>query len=292
MAQSRSTPESFLRADDMIDKADVRSAIESARDLVMRVGHRDGPIDVIRLAHEAGVRVIEPANITADGYLGRQPDGTLVIRYRSQNAGNRNRFTIAHEIAHLVLANVQESNNRHDAVSIVPNPEEETAVNRIAAELLMPAGAISRALEVRGRDICYPRWRIVQSIARTFEVSTTALAFRLLELPKVNAISLRINIQGRGPRFPFDRSEGTSIRLVNGIEYEMERLWREAKKTTRHVIPLQIGGAREELHCDGIVRGMNSTGKNYWVIGWQHTDPEPTRSSSITNDLVRSSHNQ
>ncbi len=81
----------------MIDKADVRSAIESARDLVMRVGHRDGPIDVIRLAHEAGVRVIEPANITADGYLGRQPDGTLVIRYRSQNAGNRNRFTIAHE---------------------------------------------------------------------------------------------------------------------------------------------------------------------------------------------------
>ncbi len=96
----------------------------------------------------------------------------------------------------------------------MPNPEEETAVNRIAAELLMPAGAISRALEARGRDIRYPRWRIVQSIARTFEVSTTALAFRLLELPKVNAISLRINIQGRGPRFPFDRSEGTSIRLV------------------------------------------------------------------------------
>ncbi len=274
----------------MIHKADLRCAIESARDLVRQLKRFAGPIDVIQLAHEAGIPVVEPANITADGYLGRQPDGTLVIRYRSQNAGHRNRFTIAHEIAHLLLVNVQEANNRK-SLSPAQNPEEETAVNRIAAELLMPTEAISKALEVHGRDIRSRRWRAIHSIARAYEVSTTALAFRLLELPNVNAVSLRINIEGRGPRFPFDRSEGTSIRLANGIEYEMERLWREARKATRHIIPVQIDGELTELHCDGIVRGMSSTGKNYWVIGWKHTDSEATGSSSISNDFVRSHHN-
>src|SRR4051794_39764185 len=62
------------------------------------------PVDVNALAYELGVRSIEPAYLKVDGYVGLAGDGSLVIRYRHANIVERDRFTIAHEIGHLLIA--------------------------------------------------------------------------------------------------------------------------------------------------------------------------------------------
>jgi Zn-dependent peptidase ImmA (M78 family) len=259
----------------MVQRTDVHHAIDRARELIGRFHKAPGAVDVIDLARHFGIDSVEPAQLTADGYLGRQHDGTMVIRYRSANPTTRNRFTVVHELAHLLLAEVQgkplvrvESDSARDA-------EEETAVNRIAAELLMPAMFIVDELVRRQRDGDRPCWRTVHALSKLYSVSASAMALRLLELPTLHAISLRINIEGSGSRFPFDRSEGSQIRLLNGVEFEMERLWRQARESTRHTVPVKIQALSKLIPCEGSVKSLctrRGQARFYWVIGWDFTD--------------------
>jgi hypothetical protein len=252
---------------------EVQHAIAHARDIVKEFQHASSSVDVVGLAHSLGIDVVEPAEMGPDGYLGRRHDGALVIRYRAQNGGNRNRFTIAHEIAHLLLSKAQGKDIALPDAGYVRDADEETAVNRIAAELLMPVAGVSTELANRERRGEMPSWRMIGALARQYQVSTTAMAFRVLELPGVNAISLRITIDGCGPKFPFDRSEHSPIRLVNGVEYEMERLWCDARKSARHTVPVRINDDIVQLHCEGSVRSTSTrlmTVRQYWVIGWKH----------------------
>ncbi len=97
------------------------------------------------------------------------------------------------------------------------------------------------------------------------------MAFRMLELPSLRAISMRISIDGHAPQFPFDRSENSAIRLVNGVEFEMERLWRDARKSTRHIVGVKAGGTTFSIPCEGLVKSMTTKlgpARHYWVIGW------------------------
>ncbi len=90
-----------------MQSSQILAAIDCARDLISSFQLAPGPVDVIALARKQGVSAVEPAEMSADGYLARTRDGALVIRYRATNNRSRNRFTIAHEIAHLIFAQVQ-----------------------------------------------------------------------------------------------------------------------------------------------------------------------------------------
>src|SRR5438270_5237382 len=85
----------------------VEMAIKAARNAVAASKYDLPPIDLFALSKELGISSVEPAALSTDGYLGRQGDGSLAIRYRCDNSERRNRFTIAHELAHLILAGVQ-----------------------------------------------------------------------------------------------------------------------------------------------------------------------------------------
>lgn len=249
----------------------IRDAIECARDLISSFQHAPGPVDVIGLARKRGVSAVEPVEMSADGYLGRTRDGALVIRYRATNNPSRNRFTIAHEIAHLVLAEVQGEKLQEPRGGRLSDPQEETAVNRIAAELLMPAKFIWNELAKREQRGELPSWKIINALRQTYQVSASAMAFRTLELSSLRAISMRISIDGHAPQFPFDRSEDSAIRLVNGVEFEMERLWRDARKSTRHVVGIKAGCKTYDVPCEGLVKSMTTRlgpARHYWVIGW------------------------
>lgn len=58
------------------------------------------------------------------------------------------------------------------------------------------------------------------------------MAFRLLELESLYAISLRINIDGMGPHSPFSCSEQHFIQLANGAAFELDRIWRDSNRTS------------------------------------------------------------
>lgn len=261
----------------MVQRNDVRNAIDRARELIIRFQRSAGAVDVIQLARQFGIHSVEPAQLTADGYLGRQHDGTLVIRYRSANPTTRNRFTVVHELAHLLLAEVQGKPLVRADADFASDAEEETAVNRIAAELLMPATFIVDELVRHQRAGGRPCWRTVHSLSKMYGVSASAMAFRFLELPTLHAISLRINIEGLASRFPFDRSEGCQLRLLNGVEFEMERLWRQARESTRHTVPVRIRSLSKTIPCEGSVKSLcmrRGLARFYWVIGWDVTDDD------------------
>jgi hypothetical protein len=52
----------------------------------------------------------------------------------------------------------------------------------------------------------------------------------------------------------------------------MERLWREARKGTRHTVPVRVNDTTHELPCEGLVKTTNTrlgSVRHYWVIVWK-----------------------
>lgn len=112
-------------------------------------------------------------------HFGDQTDGVQVtvgddsiIGYNDDKHLHRKRFTVAHEIGHLVLGHTQK-NYEHTERSL-----EETEANQFAAELLMP-------LEILKEDL--RTIKNVKELAKKYIVSEEAMWRRLMEtnlLPK------------------------------------------------------------------------------------------------------------
>lgn len=117
-----------------------------------------------------------------------------VIGVSSSHAITRQRFTIAHELGHLVLEHNGEvfvdktlRNQamviRRDGKSSLGVDAEEIEANRFAAELLMPADLIAEqvAKTLAKKSKLTPD-ELVQGLAQAFEVSPQAMGYRLTNL--------------------------------------------------------------------------------------------------------------
>lgn len=246
-------------------------ALTRARKLALSVSS-GGSVDVFAIARLLGVERIEPAAMPADGHLAIQPTGGFVIRYRGDNGHKRNRFTVAHEAGHLLLAEAQGrelSRNRREEGS---SRTEELAVNRIAAELLMPEDSVVRFVARWDADGKRPGWRAVSAMRRLFDVSESAAALRVLEIGGLDAVLFRVNLEGAATRYPYDRSAHGGVSIVgNGAEIA-SRLWTEAMQSNRHTVAVHRDGRKSSIRCEGLVRclrGRGATWKQYWVLGWE-----------------------
>jgi len=258
----------------------VQQAIEEARALVSQPRFLRAPVDVFALAREVGVAEFERREMSADGYLGQRDDGTLVVRYRSANSHHRNRFTVAHEIGHILLCRIEGTSLAARGRERTSSPEEETAANRIASELLMPVRLVRGALAAQGHATTR-RWGTIAALRHYFDVSRTAMAIRMLEIPGLDALLFRINVEGRGSRFPFDLSENARFRLLRTENYETDRLWRETRRSNRHRVPINTDRGPAVMHCEGLMHSAKTrygSVRQYWVIGWM--SPEPTGQAS------------
>ena len=111
----------------------------------------------------------------------------LIIGVNSRHHPNRQRFTIAHEIAHFKLHKDKISDLVHvdrtfpvlmrDSNSANGTERLEIDANRFAAELLMPSFLITEMLNKQGFDI--DDVEPLDRLARIFQVSRQALEFRI-----------------------------------------------------------------------------------------------------------------
>lgn len=152
------------------------------------------PVPVDKIADHIGAQVVrQRMDAHLSGMTFRQDD-VVLIGINSGHHPRRQRFTMAHEIGHVVLHPgkpllVDSSvrvNFRNDVSSLATN-QEEIEANAFAAELLMPRDLVwqhyTAAVEggTRGRD------PLVALLARTFDVSTEAMGYRLINLGLVGA---------------------------------------------------------------------------------------------------------
>ena len=136
------------------------------------------PIDLRAIAASVGVVSIEEAAIRADAYTKPSGDGRYAIRLRQSSTDQRKAFSLAHEIGHILIADGLNDKRFRSAHSVSKqNKSLETACDKLAVELLMPAARFSEAANVYG-------WGMsgVRMLSRTFGASLEATIRRSVEL--------------------------------------------------------------------------------------------------------------
>lgn len=139
------------------------------------------PIPVGAIAKELGVKVMKatlPAGISGEI---KEENGTFVIRVNRHDVKERQRFTVAHEIAHFLLHKDRIGDGITDDILYRSKLSDhmEIQANRLAADILMPWHLVQVKLSE------YKNFRDeekYEKIANEAEVSTTAIKIRLGKL--------------------------------------------------------------------------------------------------------------
>lgn len=168
---------------------------QRAARLLREAGITVPPVDVDRIAQLLNVEIRrEHADDEVSGALYRLPTGA-VLGVNSSHPPLRQRFTIAHEIGHLVLHELPVFLDRvYPASSITRSTEPrykrnrlssaavdpiEIEANRFAACLLMPRQMLISRLAEESLPLGSPQ---VEKLAGLFNVSVQAMTFRLTNL--------------------------------------------------------------------------------------------------------------
>lgn len=163
-------------------------ARRKARELLRDARIKSVPVPIEQLAKYHGALIhYEPFEGEVSGMVHRRADGTALIGVNSSHAKTRQRFTIAHELAHLLLHrdenfHVDEKSPigfRNEESSLATNANEIEA-NQFAAELLMPVKLLEKEIENLPKNI--DAERAVLELADRFQVSEQAMTLRLTRL--------------------------------------------------------------------------------------------------------------
>lgn len=166
--------------------ADIENAIEQARAMLREHRVEQPPVDVQALAEMRGVRVVlQELDDQISGLLVQKGD-TVLISVNALHHPNRQRFTIAHELAHYALhphnptVYVDDVMMHFRGEGMATAPPQEIEANTFAATLLMPEEFLQKDLE--GRTIDAHDDGVLRSLAQKYKVSQMALTIRLTEL--------------------------------------------------------------------------------------------------------------
>lgn len=163
-----------------------------AQELLSRFNVEEPPVPVEQLAEALGVQLqFVPYDDEMSGMLYRDKErGATVIGINSFHAPTRQRFSIGHELGHLMLHTQRLMFvdklfrvARASAETDVAHRREEIEANSFAAALLMPEQFIDEALRrysTQGSSL--EGESLLRDLARRFEVSPEAMQYRLTNL--------------------------------------------------------------------------------------------------------------
>lgn len=148
---------------------------------------RSAPIPVDKIAKAIGVQLkFSPLDEELSGMVFIK-DGTPIIGVNSLHHPNRQRFTIAHELGHLVMHRDILSNEVHvdkqfrilmrDAAAAAGTDTIEIEANKFAAELLLPGFLIDQILTMNSFDI--DDQEPLAKLAKKFRVSKQTLEYKI-----------------------------------------------------------------------------------------------------------------
>lgn len=155
------------------------------------------PVPVEKIAKLLGAQLrYSPLDDSLSG-MAYVKDGTPIIGVNSLHPPNRQRFTIAHEIAHLCMHREYITNTVHvdktfpmsvlkrDAKSAAGTERLEIQANQFAASLLMPRKALDHVLAETKVDLVDED--ALENCAKKFKVSKATLQYRIRNLSSESA---------------------------------------------------------------------------------------------------------
>lgn len=183
----RRSSDPLERFAEALDVADPQEAMRlSCQSLLDRAGRDHAPVPLPRLLSALGARVEEMPLPTA-GKLRIDGRGYLVC-VKANTRWRRARFTIAHELGHVLLC--ESLRDQPGTLRALRDPEHWDAVERLcnqaAAELLMPSEDFRQQLD--GREISKS---LLVELRERYGVSWTALAIRFNDLLGLGVSSWR-----------------------------------------------------------------------------------------------------
>lgn len=139
------------------------------------------PVKLGALAERLGVKVL--LSTLPRGISGQisQEEGSFVIRINRHEAKPRQRFTLAHELAHFLLHRdriVNEGGWSENVLLRAPNQpiQIEYEANRLASDLVIPSHLLSKATSDYNGPMTS---EVIEDLARRFGVSTAAMEIKL-----------------------------------------------------------------------------------------------------------------
>jgi Zn-dependent peptidase ImmA (M78 family) len=135
------------------------------------------PVPVDEIARTMGARVVRRVgqDFPYSGYFRDSRDtvdGNPTIEFNGADSYTRQRFTIAHELAHFALRHGTSPRDYPNSFNAGTNDPKERAANQFAAEILMPEQTVRNVI-MRGYASS------VDELASMFGVSTLAMGYRL-----------------------------------------------------------------------------------------------------------------
>lgn len=146
------------------------------------------PVDVLKLAQSQGAVVqFGPMPDELSGFLYRSgPNEKPIIGVNSLHSETRQRFTIAHELGHMLLHKDEVIIDRkfqvhfRDSRSSSANDIAEIEANFFASQILMPEKFVLQSLTEKAFDLGGEAF--IEELAMEFNVSLTAMTYRLSKL--------------------------------------------------------------------------------------------------------------
>lgn len=161
----------------------IENANKAANDLLKKLEIKTLPIKIEEVAKILGLKVVGWA-------FDDDISGTLIIKesvigFNQTESRVRRRFTIAHELGHYILHKTEKSIFLDKLFRFnYPNPDQNTKfemeANAFAAAILMPEGLIRK--ETKNLEFDLGDELSIKYLAKKFDVSTTAMYYRLLNL--------------------------------------------------------------------------------------------------------------
>ena len=164
-------------------------AAKEATELLGRLKITTAPTPVERIAKELGAQIrFAPFDQEISGMIHVQ-DGTIVIGVNALHHPNRQRFTIAHEIGHLIMHKEKVTAHVHidkgfeaklmrDTRSAAGTDAVEVQANHFASVLLVPQALLDEEL-ARRAAIDMEDEKSLEDLARKFKVSKQVIQYRL-----------------------------------------------------------------------------------------------------------------
>jgi len=165
-----------------------------AGELLEKYSVTEPPVPIERIAESEGALVVRNHFPGYESGFALREGGRWIIGVNTTTSPRRQRFTVAHELGHLLLhegtliTDYSIYISKRDGKASLGTDKEEVEANGFAAEILMPKAMVIAALdrelelnEATSRD------ELIARLARVFRVSNEAMSYRLVNLNFITA---------------------------------------------------------------------------------------------------------